>query len=517
VSSRQWEFRIVDGAGRVVFGPIGENVGWGGGAVRSDEAGRLEEDPDATVDFGDYDDAAWSSFGMPNTWGTDGRVQDFDPLRSWRPRPPDLHRVGDRVIELGRTLELSIHADTTDGDPMLLWVSDMPAGAEFSAAGGDGQFRWRPASTGVYSVGFCAQDVDGIDFKVIDVFVVGPPKYGQVFLNELCVDPPGNDDFREFVEIRGPAGHSMRGLWLLEIEGDSGGCGLVDCARDLGALVLGSNGLLLLGEDYPARMPYRVPAGTAVGPLNRYTNMENGTVTFLLVSNFAGAVGMDLDVGDDGRLDLRPWAAVVDGVGWSDGGNGDRVYTDGRLTLPGDTPEIAARLPHQAQASYHGAWYCGSAVSNASSPAGLSYSTNRVSSGVPAGACVTPGEPNYPDMDGDGMSDSWERSVFGGTAPSAGMDSDRDGVPNLAEYIAGTDPTDAGSRLTARAAATGGDWVVTFRAEAGRLYTLMRTTNLVADEWCAVGYPVQGSGGPAGLADPKRAGAAFYRLRVCWP
>ncbi len=46
------------------------------------------------------------------------------------------------------------------------------------------------------------------------------------------------------------------------------------------------------------------------------------------------------------------------------------------------------------------------------------------------------------DSDGDGMSDAWERLWFGGLSEPANGDYDLDGISNLAEYLAGTNPTD---------------------------------------------------------------------------
>lgn len=47
------------------------------------------------------------------------------------------------------------------------------------------------------------------------------------------------------------------------------------------------------------------------------------------------------------------------------------------------------------------------------------------------------------DTDSDGLPDDWERHWFGGLAQGATDDPDGDGIPNLAEYQAGTDPTQA--------------------------------------------------------------------------
>jgi hypothetical protein len=52
------------------------------------------------------------------------------------------------------------------------------------------------------------------------------------------------------------------------------------------------------------------------------------------------------------------------------------------------------------------------------------------------------------DLDGDGMADWWEEFHFGGTAVAAAHhDRDGDGMTNLEEYLAGTNPNDPQSRL----------------------------------------------------------------------
>lgn len=63
---------------------------------------------------------------------------------------------------------------------------------------------------------------------------------------------------------------------------------------------------------------------------------------------------------------------------------------------------------------------------------------------------VTPGQPRFfrvrvcldtDDTDGDGLPDSWERFYFGNLDHDGTEDSDHDGLTNLQEYHAGTDPT----------------------------------------------------------------------------
>lgn len=84
------------------------------------------------------------------------------------------------------------------------------------------------------------------------------------------------------------------------------------------------------------------------------STLEKPAFTILLVSGFAGAVGDDLDAGNDGTLDTTPWTAIADGVAFSDGAAGARTYAapvlgpgfDGVATAPGG----ASRFPYYGDA-----------------------------------------------------------------------------------------------------------------------------------------------------------------------
>ena len=66
------------------------------------------------------------------------------------------------------------------------------------------------------------------------------------------------------------------------------------------------------------------------------------------------------------------------------------------------------------------------------------------------------------DSDADGMPDTWELTWLGGPAETAEGDKDNDGVSNLAEYIAGTDPDDANEYPAVRAQLNAGQLEVLF-------------------------------------------------------
>jgi hypothetical protein len=90
-------------------------------------------------------------------------------------------------------------------------------------------------------------------------------------------------------------------------------------------------------------------------------------------------------------------------------------------------------------------------------------------------------EPDPADWDANGLPDTWERAYFlnaGGTDPDA--DADRDGLCNFAEYLAGTDPTDAASTFSIREMLAGeaggpqaGAMVVRWPSLAGRVYDVL--------------------------------------------
>jgi len=104
----------------------------------------------------------------------------------------------------------------------------------------------------------------------------------------------------------------------------------------------------------------------------------------------------------------------------------------------------------------------------------------------------------FVDADGDGMADVWETQYFGDTNAvngAAGIDRDGDGYSNLAEYILGTDPTQASSVFKVLVTLSGGRAVVSFTtieasgaAYSGknRYYDLQSTANLLTGPWVNV-------------------------------
>lgn len=109
-----------------------------------------------------------------------------------------------------------------------------------------------------------------------------------------------------------------------------------------------------------------------------------------------------------------------------------------------------------------------------------------------ASATATPGAVNtgetvIADSDGDGMPDTWETTngfdKF--SASDAAQDADADGQTNVAEYIAGTTPSDPNSNFTTKATrpVTGGGVVIQFTARVNKSYTIQYKDDITGATW----------------------------------
>jgi subtilisin family serine protease len=123
------------------------------------------------------------------------------------------------------------------------------------------------------------------------------------------------------------------------------------------------------------------------------------------------------------------------------------------------------------------------------------------------------------DTDGNGLPDWWEQQFFGqltGTDPNA--DPDHDGASNLAEFLAGTTPTnfDSALRLTALSAAGTNGVVLEWPGVAGRYYRLLRATNLLNgfDSLVRTNLAATPPLNTVTDAAPASAKPQFYRLEL---
>ncbi|WP_372616859.1 ExeM/NucH family extracellular endonuclease [Falsiroseomonas sp.] len=156
-------------------------------------------------------------------------------------------------------------------------------------------------------------------------------------INEFSFSTTGTDV--EYVEVKGAPSTDLSSLYLLQIEGDAGtSAGTVESVLRVGT------------TDAAGYWLGNVVANT----------YENGTVTLLLVSDWTGTVGTDLDTDNDGVLDVTPWTAITDGIAVNDGGAGDLTYGAPVLTASYDglpfAPGGASRIPEGADTDAAGDW-----------------------------------------------------------------------------------------------------------------------------------------------------------------
>ncbi|KGN41802.1 ExeM/NucH family extracellular endonuclease [Knoellia aerolata] len=173
--------------------------------------------------------------------------------------------------------------------------------------------------------GFATDTFDGLGAHVSSCGDVEP---ATPVLNEFSASTTGTDV--EYLELLAPAGTDLSTYAVLEVEGDTAPApafGTVDGVFTFSAPDADGRSLRTLAAN----------------------DLENGTLSLLLVAGFAGVVGDDLDANDDGTVELPAGATLVDSVAVNDGGAGDRTYGgvtlgvgyDGQAFAPGG----ASRIP----------------------------------------------------------------------------------------------------------------------------------------------------------------------------
>ncbi len=122
-----------------------------------------------------------------------------------------------------------------------------------------------------------------------------------------------------------------------------------------------------------------------------------------------------------------------------------------------------------------------------------------------------------PDADGDGMPDAWEltHGLNSGTNDAA-ADSDGDGLSNIEEYQAGTDPQDSASALRLEVAISDQGAVrLRFVAVARKGYVASSCDQLTGEWQVLHEAPPAGATGVLEITDPRPLnGQRFYRVQV---
>ena len=283
------------------------------------------------------------------------------------------------------------------------------------------------------------------------------PKVGPVVISEIMYNPPligTNDNTRdEFIELRNTTGSAVSlfdvnyptNHWRLR--------GGVDFDFPANTTIAANGSLLIVGFD---------PTNTAL--LNAFK------ATYGL-TNSSPVIG--------------PWSGKLDNGGESI-----------ELERP-DTPQ----LPPSDEAGFVPFLSVEKIIYSDKAPwttnaDGTGLSLQRVSltgygndptNWLAAAPTPTPGSTGGSgDRDGDGMPDAWETlySFNPDSAADAGLDADNDGMTNLQEYLAGTDPRNANSKLALKISVVSLNSArLEFEAAATLNYTLEYRNSLSTGSW----------------------------------
>jgi len=124
--------------------------------------------------------------------------------------------------------------------------------------------------------------------------------------------------------------------------------------------------------------------------------------------------------------------------------------------------------------------------------------------------------PTLPDADGDTLPDAWEQAHgVHGAGNHALLDSDGDGLNNAQEFVAGTDPGNAGSSIEFSALApNGANLGLTFCAISGHWYSVFWKTNLLSTNWLEYAHFLGTSSAPVSVTFTNNVHDAFFRIGV---
>jgi len=156
-------------------------------------------------------------------------------------------------------------------------------------------------------------------------------------INEFVFNHTGVDD-HEFVEVFCEPATDLSAFWIIGLEGDNTGAGVIDNVFNVGTT--------------------DAAGFWTTGFLSNV--LENGTLSLLLVAGFNGSTGQDLDTDNDGILDATPWSFIADAVAVWDGAASGRTYGNVVLDPSFDGLGLpvggASRIPNGTDSDTVGDW-----------------------------------------------------------------------------------------------------------------------------------------------------------------
>jgi YD repeat-containing protein len=126
----------------------------------------------------------------------------------------------------------------------------------------------------------------------------------------------------------------------------------------------------------------------------------------------------------------------------------------------------------------------------------------------------------FVDSVGDGIPDAWRAANFGGSGTTtnsqscATCDPDHDGMSNLAEYLAGTDPNNPNSVF--KVTQINGLPSITWNSVSNKVYRVQYKNNLTDLDWLDLPNDVTASGTNSVKTDTSADGQTnrFYRVML---
>ncbi|MCX7872731.1 MAG: lamin tail domain-containing protein [Verrucomicrobiae bacterium] len=120
------------------------------------------------------------------------------------------------------------------------------------------------------------------------------------------------------------------------------------------------------------------------------------------------------------------------------------------------------------------------------------------------------------DSDNDGMPDDWE--IANGLRPDvddANEDKDGDGMSNIAEFIAGTNPSDKNSilKISSISIAPNNEVIIEFESVPDKDYQILVSTNFL-DNWSVLTNILRTSTNKTIIKDSESANKKYYRIKV---